>query len=79
VLREPLSKSLADPLKKTQTQRCAQSSRYNVRAVYASARRYIARLASEIFLSGLQNDVDKKSQKTPLREMQLARKRMKEV
>ena len=36
---EPLSESLADPLKKTHMQRCAQSSRYNVRAVYASARR----------------------------------------
>ena len=34
--------------------RCAKSSRYNVLAKYASARRFFARLASEIFLSSLQ-------------------------
>jgi hypothetical protein len=34
--------------------RCAQSSRSNVPAKYASARRIFARLASEIFLSSLQ-------------------------
>ena len=33
--------------------RCAQSPRYNVLAKYASARRIVARLASEIFLSSL--------------------------
>jgi hypothetical protein len=33
--------------------RCAQSSRSNVAPEYASARRSIARLASEIFLSSL--------------------------
>jgi phage-related protein len=47
--------------------------------VYASARRFIARLASEIFLSGLRKNVDQKSQKTPRKEMQLALKRMEEV
>ena len=36
---EPLSESLADPLKKTHMQRCAQSSRYNVGTVYVCARR----------------------------------------
>jgi hypothetical protein len=35
---------------------CAQSSRSNVPAKYASARRFFARLASEIFLSSLQSD-----------------------
>jgi hypothetical protein len=35
--------------------RCAQSPRYNVLAMYASARRFFARLASEIFLSSLQS------------------------
>jgi hypothetical protein len=34
---------------------CAQSSRVNVLPMYASARRFFARLASEIFLSGLQS------------------------
>jgi hypothetical protein len=34
--------------------RCAQSARYNVPAKYASARRFFARLASEILLSSLQ-------------------------
>ena len=34
--------------------RCPQSPRFNVLAMYASARRFIARLASEIFLSGPQ-------------------------
>jgi hypothetical protein len=37
--------------------RCAQSPRYNVLAKYASARRFFARLASEIFLSSLQPNV----------------------
>ena len=41
-------------LKKTHMLRCAQSPRSNVLAVYASARRFFARLASEIFLSSLQ-------------------------
>jgi hypothetical protein len=36
--------------------RCAQSSRSNVLAKYASARRFFARLASEIFLSSLQSE-----------------------
>jgi len=34
--------------------RYAQSSRVNVLPMYASARRFFARLASEIFLSSLQ-------------------------
>jgi len=34
--------------------RCAQSPRFNVLGKYASARRFFARLASEIFLSSLQ-------------------------
>ena len=37
--------------------RCAQSPRYNVPVKYASARRFFARLASEIFLSSLQTEV----------------------
>jgi hypothetical protein len=41
-------------LKKTHMLRCAQSARSNVPAKYASARRFFARLASEIFLSSLQ-------------------------
>ena len=40
-------------LKKTHMLRCAQSPRSNVLVKYASARRFFARLASEIFLSGL--------------------------
>jgi hypothetical protein len=43
------------PLKKTHILRCARSSRYNVLAKYASARRFFARLGSEIFLSSLQS------------------------
>jgi hypothetical protein len=35
--------------------RCAQSSRVNVLPMYASARRFFTRLASEIFLSSLQS------------------------
>jgi hypothetical protein len=35
--------------------RCAQSLRSNVQAKYACARRFFARLASEIFLSSLQS------------------------
>jgi len=35
--------------------RYAQSSRVNVLPMYASARRFFARLASEIFLSSLQS------------------------
>jgi phage-related protein len=46
--------------------------------VYASVRRFFARLASEIFLNGLRKHFDQKSQKTPRREMQLALKRMME-
>jgi hypothetical protein len=42
-------------LKKTHILRCARSSRYNVLAKYASARRFFARLGSEIFLSSLQS------------------------
>jgi hypothetical protein len=41
-------------LKKTHMLRCAQSPRSNVPPKYASARRFIARLASEIFLTSLQ-------------------------
>jgi hypothetical protein len=33
---------------------CAQPHRSNILAKYASARRFLARLASEIFFSGLQ-------------------------
>jgi Tetratricopeptide repeat len=40
-------------LKKTNRLRCAQTPRYNVLPLYASARRFFARLASEIFLSSL--------------------------
>ena len=42
-------------LKKTHILRCARSSRYNVPAQYASARRFFARLGSELFLSSLQS------------------------
>ena len=41
-------------LKKPHMLRCAQSPRSNVLPKYASARRFFARLASEIFLSSLQ-------------------------
>ena len=44
-------------LKKTHMLRCAQSPRSNVLSQYASARRSIARLASEIFLSSLTNSL----------------------
>jgi hypothetical protein len=40
-------------LKKTHMLRCAQSPRSNVLPKYASARRFFARLASQIFLSSL--------------------------
>jgi hypothetical protein len=43
-------------LKKTHMLRCAQSPRSNVLDKYASARRFFARLASEIFLSSLQSE-----------------------
>ena len=43
-------------LKKTHMLRCAQSSCSNVLAKYACARRFFARLASEIFLSSLQTE-----------------------
>ena len=43
-------------LKKTRMLRCAQSPRSNVPPKYASARRFFARLASEIFLTSLQTD-----------------------
>ena len=43
-------------LKKTHMLRCAQSPRSNVLPKYASARRFFARLASEIFLSSLQRE-----------------------
>src|SRR4029434_3700678 len=46
-------------LKKTHMLRCAQSPRYNVLNNYASARRFFARLASEIFLSSLQTEFNK--------------------
>ena len=35
---------------------CAQSPRYKVLVKYASARRFFARLASEIFFSSLQTE-----------------------
>jgi hypothetical protein len=38
-------------LKKPHMLRCAQSPHFNVLPEYVSARRFIARLASEIFLS----------------------------
>ena len=46
---------LGRPLKKTHMRRFARSPRSNVLIKYASARRFFARLASEIFLSDLQN------------------------
>ena len=49
----PLSNRL---LKKPHRLRCAHSPRSNVLAMYASARRIIARLASEIFLSSLRRE-----------------------
>ncbi len=42
-------------LKKTHMLRCAQSPRSDVPPKYASARRFFARLASEIFLTSLQS------------------------
>ena len=46
--------SSSQAAEKTHMLRCAQSPRSNVLAKYASARRFFARLASEIFLSSLQ-------------------------
>jgi hypothetical protein len=43
------------PVKKVHLLRCAQSSRFNVPGKYACARRFIARLASEAFLTGLKS------------------------
>ena len=43
-------------MKKIHMLRCAQSPRSNVPNQYASARRFFARLASEIFLSSLQTE-----------------------
>jgi hypothetical protein len=40
-------------VKKTHMLRCAQSPRSNVTHQYASARRFLSRLASEIFLTSL--------------------------
>jgi hypothetical protein len=42
-------------LKKTHILRCAQSPHVNVLAKYASVRRFLARLGSEILLSSLQS------------------------
>ncbi|MDP2603950.1 MAG: hypothetical protein Q8S00_15345 [Deltaproteobacteria bacterium] len=42
------------PIALSMVEGCAQSPHYNVLAKYASARRFFARLASEIFLSSLQ-------------------------
>jgi len=52
-----MNRSTSRLLKKTHMLRCAQSTRSNVPAKYASARRFFARLASEIFLSSLQFSV----------------------
>ena len=46
-------------LKKTHMLRCAKSPRSNVLLKYAYARRFFARLASEIFLNNLQSKVKK--------------------
>jgi len=43
-------------LTKTHMLRCARSPRYDVPGKYAFARRFFARLASEIFLSSLQSE-----------------------
>jgi hypothetical protein len=43
-------------LKKTHMLRCAQSPRINVLSKYASARRFFACLASEVFLSSLESE-----------------------
>jgi hypothetical protein len=51
------STALSRLLKKTHMLRCAQSSRINVLPMYASARRFFARLASEIFLSSLKSEI----------------------
>ena len=47
--------SLYRPLKKAHLLRCAQSPRSNVLLKYASARRFLARLAPGTFLAGLGN------------------------
>jgi len=51
-----ISPSPSRLLKKTHMLRCAQLPRSNVPPKYASARRFFARLASEIFLTSLQTD-----------------------
>jgi hypothetical protein len=53
---ELLGQDTSRLLKKTHMLRCAQSSRSNVLIKYASARRFFARLASEIFLSSLETE-----------------------
>ena len=54
VLSSRLLKKTHMPIALSMVEGCAQSPRYNVLAKYASARRFFARLASEIFLSSLQ-------------------------
>jgi hypothetical protein len=46
---------MLNPIALSIVEGCAQSPRYDVPAKYASDRRFIARLASEIFLSSLQS------------------------
>ncbi len=55
-------------LKKPHMLRCAQSPRSNVLVKYASARRFFARLASQIFLSNLQTQLQPFFVKRWLRE-----------
>jgi hypothetical protein len=46
---------MLNPIALSIVEGCAQSPRYDVPAKYTSDRRFIARLASEIFLSSLQS------------------------
>ena len=55
VMRNDSTSCLSRPLKKTHMLRCAQSIRFNVPPEYVSAYRSFARLASDIFLSSLQD------------------------
>jgi hypothetical protein len=62
-------------LKKTHMLRCAQSPRSNVLPEYASARRFFARLASDIFLSslklGFQRSLDSGSRELPFARLEM--------
>ena len=71
--REPytcrLPKKTHMPIALSMVEGCAQSPRSNVLAKYASARRFFARLASEIFLSSLQPILPSPSRRFRFRDL----------